>query len=43
MIKLWTVCLRTSAWLPDLVLVNPPRRGIGEALCDYLSQMALKF
>jgi 23S rRNA (uracil747-C5)-methyltransferase len=26
--------------VPDLVLVNPPRRGIGEALCDYLSQMA---
>ncbi|WP_380181368.1 23S rRNA (uracil(747)-C(5))-methyltransferase RlmC [Kalamiella sp. sgz302252] len=25
---------------PDLVLVNPPRRGIGAALCDYLSQMA---
>ncbi|ELQ6171256.1 23S rRNA (uracil(747)-C(5))-methyltransferase RlmC [Cronobacter dublinensis] len=26
--------------VPDLVLVNPPRRGIGEALCDYLSHMA---
>lgn len=26
--------------VPDLVLVNPPRRGIGEALCRYLSQMA---
>lgn len=26
--------------VPDLVLVNPPRRGIGKALCDYLSQMA---
>ncbi|TDT60216.1 23S rRNA m(5)U-747 methyltransferase [Enterobacter sp. AG5470] len=25
---------------PDLVLVNPPRRGIGVALCDYLSRMA---
>ena len=25
---------------PDLVLVNPPRCGIGAALCDYLSQMA---
>ena len=25
--------------IPDLVLVNPPRRGIGAALCDYLSQM----
>ncbi len=26
--------------VPDLVLVNPPRRGIGKALCDYLSRMA---
>lgn len=26
--------------VPQLVLVNPPRRGIGEALCDYLGQMA---
>ncbi|WP_395301460.1 23S rRNA (uracil(747)-C(5))-methyltransferase RlmC [Enterobacter sp. ECC-175] len=26
--------------VPELVLVNPPRRGIGNALCDYLSQMA---
>jgi 23S rRNA (uracil747-C5)-methyltransferase len=26
--------------VPQLVLVNPPRRGIGEALCDYLSAMA---
>jgi len=26
--------------IPDLVLVNPPRRGIGPALCDYLSRMA---
>ncbi|EKS7813041.1 23S rRNA (uracil(747)-C(5))-methyltransferase RlmC [Edwardsiella piscicida] len=25
---------------PQLVLVNPPRRGIGAALCDYLSRMA---
>lgn len=25
---------------PQLVLVNPPRRGIGQALCDYLSRMA---
>ncbi|EMO6898836.1 23S rRNA (uracil(747)-C(5))-methyltransferase RlmC [Pluralibacter gergoviae] len=25
---------------PDLVLVNPPRRGIGRTLCDYLSRMA---
>ena len=29
--------------VPDLVLVNPPRRGIGKALCDYLSQMAPPF
>lgn len=26
--------------VPQLVLVNPPRRGIGGELCDYLSQMA---
>ncbi|WP_409308972.1 23S rRNA (uracil(747)-C(5))-methyltransferase RlmC [Pectobacterium sp. B1J-3] len=26
--------------LPELVLVNPPRRGIGRELCDYLSRMA---
>ena len=26
--------------IPDLVLVNPPRRGIGRALCDYLGRMA---
>lgn len=26
--------------VPDLVLVNPPRRGIGKALCEYLSHMA---
>lgn len=25
--------------VPDLVLVNPPRRGMGEALCRYLSTM----
>ncbi len=25
---------------PDLVMVNPPRRGIGEVLCDSLSRMA---
>ncbi|WP_075181224.1 23S rRNA (uracil(747)-C(5))-methyltransferase RlmC [Pantoea sp. 1.19] len=29
-----------AAGVPDLVLVNPPRRGIGEALCDFLSEMA---
>ncbi|MDC9620615.1 23S rRNA (uracil(747)-C(5))-methyltransferase RlmC [Xenorhabdus sp. XENO-7] len=32
-----------KAQLPELVLVNPPRRGIGKALCDYLSRMAPKF
>lgn len=26
--------------VPELVLVNPPRRGIGNALCDYLNTMA---
>ncbi|AKJ42391.1 23S rRNA (uracil(747)-C(5))-methyltransferase RlmC [Pragia fontium] len=26
--------------IPELVLVNPPRRGIGAELCRYLSQMA---
>ena len=29
--------------VPELVLVNPPRRGIGKALCDYLSQMAPEY
>ncbi|HFZ8995192.1 TPA: 23S rRNA (uracil(747)-C(5))-methyltransferase RlmC [Citrobacter freundii] len=29
--------------VPDLVLVNPPRRGIGKLLCDYLSRMAPAF
>lgn len=29
--------------VPDLVLVNPPRRGIGRELCDYLSRMAPEF
>ncbi|MCG8708983.1 23S rRNA (uracil(747)-C(5))-methyltransferase RlmC [Brenneria sp. 4F2] len=29
-----------NAQIPDLVLVNPPRRGIGAELCDYLSRMA---
>ena len=29
-----------EAQVPDLVLVNPPRRGIGTELCDYLSRMA---
>ncbi|MEL4014252.1 23S rRNA (uracil(747)-C(5))-methyltransferase RlmC [Dryocola clanedunensis] len=26
--------------MPDLVLVNPPRRGIGQALCYFLNNMA---
>ena len=29
--------------VPDLVLVNPPRRGIGKPLCDFLSRMAPRF
>ncbi|HGY1166898.1 TPA: 23S rRNA (uracil(747)-C(5))-methyltransferase RlmC [Citrobacter braakii] len=29
--------------VPDLVLVNPPRRGIGKTLCDFLSRMAPRF
>ncbi|EOD9024627.1 DUF1418 family protein [Klebsiella michiganensis] len=29
--------------IPDLVLVNPPRRGIGDGLCDYLNRMAPGF
>ncbi|EOC1267819.1 23S rRNA (uracil(747)-C(5))-methyltransferase RlmC [Cronobacter malonaticus] len=29
--------------VPDLVLVNPPRRGIGQALCEYLSHMAPRY
>lgn len=29
--------------VPELVLVNPPRRGIGKPLCDYLSHMAPQF
>ncbi|PWC10390.1 23S rRNA (uracil(747)-C(5))-methyltransferase RlmC [Brenneria roseae subsp. americana] len=29
-----------KAEIPDLVLVNPPRRGIGSELCAYLSRMA---
>jgi len=32
-----------QASVPELVLVNPPRRGIGKELCDYLSQMAPRF
>ncbi|WFW59103.1 23S rRNA (uracil(747)-C(5))-methyltransferase RlmC [Citrobacter freundii] len=33
----------TQEDVPDLVLVNPPRRGIGKPLCDYLSNMAPPF
>ncbi len=29
--------------IPDLVLVNPPRRGIGPGLCEYLSKMSPEF
>ena len=29
--------------VPDLVLVNPPRRGIGKPLCDFLSRMAPRY
>lgn len=29
--------------VPELVLVNPPRRGIGNELCDYLNRMAPGF
>lgn len=29
-----------QAVVPELVLVNPPRRGIGAELCDYLTRMA---
>lgn len=29
--------------VPELVLVNPPRRGIGNELCDYLSRIAPDF
>ena len=32
-----------QADIPQLVLGNPPRRGIGKALCDYLSEMAPEF
>ncbi|WP_145599324.1 23S rRNA (uracil(747)-C(5))-methyltransferase RlmC [Yersinia alsatica] len=32
-----------EAQVPQLVLVNPPRRGIGSELCHYLSQMAPEF
>lgn len=29
--------------LPDMVLVNPPRRGIGQELCHYLGRMSPPF
>ncbi|MBG3129502.1 23S rRNA (uracil(747)-C(5))-methyltransferase RlmC [Proteus mirabilis] len=29
--------------VPELVLVNPPRRGIGEVLCGYLNKMKPRF
>ncbi|WP_407704082.1 23S rRNA (uracil(747)-C(5))-methyltransferase RlmC [Zophobihabitans entericus] len=29
--------------IPDLVLVNPPRRGIGKVLAEYLQQVAPKY
>lgn len=32
-----------QADIPQLVLVNPPRRGTGKALCDYLSEMAPQY
>ncbi|OBX09241.1 23S rRNA methyltransferase [Gallibacterium salpingitidis] len=28
---------------PDLVIVNPPRRGIGQSLADYLNQLQPRF
>lgn len=28
--------------MPDLIIVNPPRRGIGKSLCDSLSEFAPK-
>ena len=27
---------------PDLIIVNPPRRGLGKSLCDSLSEFAPK-
>lgn len=38
-----TAFATTQGAVPDLVLVNPPRRGIGKPLCDYLSAMAPKW
>ncbi len=40
-VPLWITQFAThEADAPQLVLVNPPRRGIGAELCDYLSRMA---
>lgn len=33
---------KSAAEKPDLIIVNPPRRGIGEALCQSLSEFAPK-
>ncbi|NUC25523.1 methyltransferase domain-containing protein, partial [Escherichia coli] len=38
-----TQFVTTQGEVPELVLVNPPRRGIGKPLCDYLSTMAPRF
>jgi 23S rRNA (uracil747-C5)-methyltransferase len=39
-----STCFATAATqVPQLVLVNPPRRGIGAKLCDYLSMVAPEF
>lgn len=41
--------LDSTAWAtgqadkPDLVLVNPPRRGVGNALCEFLNTMAPEY
>ncbi|MDF7669784.1 23S rRNA (uracil(747)-C(5))-methyltransferase RlmC [Orbaceae bacterium ESL0721] len=32
-----------SSTIPDLVLVNPPRRGVGEKLCAYLQQIKPRY
>ncbi|CNB41023.1 23S rRNA (uracil(747)-C(5))-methyltransferase RlmC [Yersinia intermedia] len=39
-----STCFATAeTQVPQLVLLNPPRRGIGAELCDYLAQMAPEF
>ncbi|GKX54832.1 23S rRNA (uracil(747)-C(5))-methyltransferase RlmC [Leminorella grimontii] len=35
-----TAFAKSHLQTPDLVLVNPPRRGIGKPLCDYLRETA---